>query len=436
MIRLAVAVAGTITCTQISAPGLGAQEAPSRCTLQVATPPGATSVSESVEGIPGAYVTYVGGGEVTLRCGDATMVSDSAVNYDHLVQAVMIGDVRYADSTRVMNAQQVTFFGPRDLVVAEREVTLVRRRSGARLEGPRVEFVRTPLRGSRTVATGRPRMILPTGDGSPGADPFVVDADVAEFHGEEAAFARGSVEIHREDLDATADSARFLTDGRGVLYGQPVIHGEGFQLTGDSIVARFAGGLLESVHALGEATAKGEVFDLRSEQIRVRLQERRVERIWAFGLGRSVASSGRVHLAGDSLDFRFSQGALDSITAVGSATSVEAPGEAAHPAEEPELSTEVGANWISGDTIRARFEALPPDAEPGRSPALDRLLALGSARSFYAAVRDSTRTRDPSRNYVIGVQIEIRFENGEPAEVRGTDAIGVYLEPVAEGEGR
>ncbi len=415
---------------------LHAQEAPSRCTMQVVTPPGANSVSESVEGIPGAYVTYVGGGDVTVRCGDATMVSDSAVNYDHLVQAVMIGNVRYTDTTRVMDAGRVTYFGPRDLVVAEEDVTLVTRRSGARLEGPRVEFLRTPLRGSRTVATGRPRMILPTGTGGPGTEPFVVDADVAEFHGQEETFARGDVEIRRADLNATADSATFRADGRGVLYGDPVVWGEDYRMTGDSIVAQFTAGQLDDVHALGTATTTGNGFDLRSEEIRVRLDQRQIQRLWAFGPGRSVASSGRFRLAGDSLDFVFTDGTVDSIAAVGSATSVETTGVVTGALEELELSTKVGSNWMAGDTIRAQFAAPPADSEENPEPALDRLVALGNARSFYGAVRDSARTQEPSRNYLLGVQIEIRFENGEPAEVRGYDAIGVYLEPVAEGEGR
>jgi hypothetical protein len=67
---------------------------------------------------------------------------------------------------------------------------------------------------------------------------------------------------------------------------------------------------------------------------------------------------------------------------------------------------------------------------------VERLVASGSARSFYAAVRDSARSREPSRNYVIGEGIEVLFRDGRASEVHARDAIGVYLEPVAEGEGR
>jgi hypothetical protein len=62
-------------------------------------------------------------------------------------------------------------------------------------------------------------------------------------------------------------------------------------------------------------------------------------------------------------------------------------------------------------------------------------MALGSARSFYASVRDTTRSEAPSRNYLLGSRIEVLFEDGEPAQVIARDAIGIYLEPSTEGEG-
>jgi lipopolysaccharide export system protein LptA len=416
-----------------------AQDAGSRCTLRVATPPGARSVHESVPDVPDAYVTYIGGGVVTVRCGDAVMSGDSAVNYDHLQQAVMIGNVDYRDSTRELTAGRVTYYGLRDLVIAEEDVSLVRFRTDGRLRGPHVEFFRTPQQEGRTVATGRPRMSLPTGVGR-GGEPLEVDADVAEFIGEEQASARGAVEIRRSDLKATADSARFLgPPGIGVLYGDPVVSGEGFDLKGDSVVADFAAGELRHVHSLGDATATGENFELRSEQVRAQLGDGEVERLWAFGEGRSIGVSGRFQLAGDSIDFAFAAGRLDSIAAVGDGTSTEMPERiVGRELEEAELSIEAGSNWVAGDTIRARFQSLAADSamDAHEDPNLERLVAVGNARSFYATVRDSTRSREPSRNYIIGGSIEIWFQDGEATEVLGSDAIGVYLEPAPDGGAR
>ena len=144
-------------------------------------------------------------------------------------------------------------------------------------------------------------------------------------------------------------------------------------------------------------------------------------------------------------------------------------------------------NWITGDTVRARFTAAGPDTAaadsvaadtaaapvPADTPAaardtaaagpdsaasppdsaaneLERLVATGNARSFYRIRRDSAETgggppgpapgegpggttpgdRRMARNYVIGDRITIRFLAGEPLSVQGTRAIGVFLEPV------
>jgi len=186
-----------------------AQGAPS-CQLRVTVMAEAGSDAEprsnmlAIPGAEGRYAMHLGGGLVIGRCGDATMTGDSAVHLEHLAEALMVGSVRYRDTTRVLDAERVTYYAVVDRVVAEGDVRLERLETGATLEGPRVEFLRTPFRGSRTVATGRPHMTLPTG--GPASEPFLVDSDVAEFQGEERAFARGNVEIHRSDLDATADS--------------------------------------------------------------------------------------------------------------------------------------------------------------------------------------------------------------------------------------
>jgi hypothetical protein len=392
----------------------------------------------AIPGAEGRYAMHLGGGLVLGTCGDARMTGDSAVHLEHIAEARMIGSVRYRDTTRVLDADTVTYFGISDRVVAVGDVRLERLSSGATLEGPRVDFLRTPFRGSRTLATGRPHMVLPTG--GPGTEPFLVDSDEAEFVGEEQAFARGNVEIQRSDLDATADSARFDAAGSGVLYGRPVIRGEGFELTGDSVMARFAEDELREVRSYGGASARGQDFELQSDVVTAQIRDGEVERLWAFGEGRSIAASGTFQLAGDSIEFSLTAGRIDSIASVGTAASVEtAPHVPGSLLVEAPMGLDPGSNWLAGDTIRAFFgvsaaESLLPAAEVDPTP--EKIMALGSARSFYASVRDSTRSEAPSRNYLLGNRIEVLFQEGEPSEVRARDAIGIYLEPSAEGEGR
>ena len=385
----------------------------------------------AIPGAEGRYAMHLGGGLVLGRCGDASMTGDSAVHLEHIAEARMIGSVRYRDTTRVLDADTVTYYGLSDRVVAVSGVRLERLGTGATLEGPRVEFLRTPFQGSRTLATQRPHMTLPTG--GPGTEPFLVDSDEAEFLGEERAFARGSVEIHRSDLDATADSARFDTGGLGVLYGRPVVRGEGFELTGDSVLARFADDELREVRSFGNASASGQDFELQADLVTAEIREGEVERLWAFGEGRSIAASGSFQLAGDSIEFSLTAGRIDSIASVGTAASVETtPYVRGVSLVEAAKDLDPGSNWLTGDTVRAFFAVTPADSllapsEVDSTP--ERIVALGSARSFYASVRDSTRSESPSRNYLLGNRIEVRFLDGEPSEVIARDAIGIYLEP-------
>lgn len=394
----------------------------------------------------GAITAFLGG-PVTVTCGDAVMTGDSAIWRQVNEQAVMIGNVRYQDTTRTLNSERLTYLGARDEIVAVDDVRLVRISSGAMLEGPRVTFTRTPIAGSRTVATGRPRMTLPSGTNEEGQQQTtVVDADVAEFVGESEATATGNVVMKRAEVTATAERARFSeTAGRAVLYEDAEISGDGFELKGDSIAAEFELGELKTIHAFEQSVASGDRFELRSDQIRARLQGDQVEVIWAFGEGRSLAASSTFTLAGDSIEFVFRDGVADSVAAIGTAAAAQRADSIALGSSdlaEPDLGTDPGANWIAGDTVKAWFEpadspaAVPvsdSETDPGDAQ-IRRLWAIGGAKAFYSAVRDSARSADPSRNYLLGTEIEIEFENGEPVTLSGVDAIGVYLEPAKEGE--
>jgi hypothetical protein len=117
--------------------------------------------------------------------------------------------------------------------------------------------------------------------------------------------------------------------------------------------------------------------------------------------------------------------------------------------EEPDLSAGEpargtnGGNWVSGDTIVVVFEGPSEDPAAGRkenseeAPAeppeadqvIERLLAVGDARSFYTMVRDSTGAGAPSRNYLIGARIRVEFREGRAQRVMADRAIGIFLEP-------
>ncbi len=405
----------------------------SRCSLRIEAP---ARNSVGVPDTEGVYTTYLGGPAVTLWCGDAVMTGDSAVHYETDERAEMIGNVVYRDTTRTLDANRLTYFERSDQIIAVGNVRLVRLETGARLDAPRVSFFRAASADSRTTATERPRMTFPAS--GPDGEPILIDADVAEFLGNERAFARGNVVISRSDFHATADSARF-SSREGWLYGEPVVTSRGLSLAGDSIFITFADGDLDRIHALGNADATGEDLNLRAAEILIDTGPENIERAWAFGAGRSLGATGRFVIAGDSLDFAFADGEIDSVTAVGAARAfqmIEAPeidGELIEP--EPAIAT--AADWIEGDNIRGWFESTPDAADSDSAEnEMRRLLSWGSARSLFSSVRDSTVTDRRSRNYMLAASIDIVFVDGEPDAIIAEQAIGVFLEPTTEAGGR
>lgn len=433
----------------VGPPGAAGQE---RCALRISA---RSANSVGTAGGEGAYTTYLGGGTVTLRCGGAVMTGDSAVHYESEQRAEMIGGVDYRDTTRTLTADRLTYYEPNGQVVAQGDVELVRLATRATLSGPRVSFYRAGAGGGvgRTLATGRPHMVMPPEGGT--GPPIEVDADEAEFLGDTVALARGDVTIRRPDFDATADSARFARE-TGRLFGRPVVTARGMRLEGDSIHAGLASAGVDRLHAFGAARGESESVELEAEEILILTSsaEDEVERIEAFG-DRALAAAQAFLIAGDSLDIRFAAGRIDSVTATGAARSFQLEGadDSGHagaqedeqqvgqertdtPLMEPETGLSDEANWIEGDTIRAWFEASPGGrADPSAaavgedSARIRRLLARGAARSYFAAVRDTARSERASRNYIIGERIDIQFADGEPAEVTADQAIGVFLEP-------
>ncbi|MEE8175259.1 MAG: hypothetical protein V3T97_01445 [Gemmatimonadota bacterium] len=424
------------------------------CTL-IMEPTGETeSVSLRIGEGTDAYVTHVWGG-MRWTCGTATMTADSAVRYDLERRIEMFGSVRYRDTIRTMDSRRLDFYEDDDRMIATGDVVLTRISSGSTLRGPRVTFLRAVSGiAERTAASGRPHMLLLPERGREGK-PVDIDADSVDLAGESVAWAWGDVVIRRPDIEAEADSALFdMEAGRGVLYGSARARREGLEMEGDSLLLRFSEDELEEVRALGSGHALGDRFEVVAEEIKARLVANELDHVWAFGAGRSLAASEPYVLAADSIHFATTAGRLDTIVAVGQSAAVEI--------EEPDLSAGEpargtnGGNWVSGDTIVVVFEgpsgdpaagrkedsddapAEPPEEAPAEPPEADqvieRLLAVGDARSFYTMVRDSTGAGAPSRNYLIGARIRVEFREGRAQRVMADRAIGIFLEPASPGD--
>lgn len=477
--RVLVALA-VVTATLPSA--LSAQEGAAECSR--------LNIAAAQKGITPAGIDLFWG-NFRAECGDARMSSDSAFvreRFGVLSRARLIRNVRYQDSTRSLTSDSLTYSGADDRVVAMGNVVLTMRKSGARLSAPRVEFHRLTRSGAeRTIATGRPQLIMEGAAGSE-SPPTTIDADRMEIFREDNAWYWGDVVIRRPDAVSYADSSFFdMVNETGVLHGGARMDGEDFELSGDSIRLELAGEALRGVHAFHGATATGEDFNIAAEEVRVEFADGEVEEVVAFG-SRSAALSEGYHLLGDSLRFRLREGAMDSTFAIGSAVALE--DTTAGLGTEPALSVSGDAGWLAGDTIVASFRRLaPPDsvaaqprpdapeadavaagdavalgdeaaavpdsaapdgdaagvaedvvatdtanletaASPEDTPRseLEQIRTIGNARAFYVDL-DTTKAGPPARNYMIGEQIAIFFEDGRPVRVAAEQAIGVYLDP-------
>lgn len=419
-----VFAAGLLFCGLTVAPATPAA-AQQRCTLQINAP---VRNSVATEGA-GGYTHHLGGGTIRLRCGGAVMTGDSAVHHEAEARAEMIGNVSYRDTTRTLSADRLDYYEVSSRVVATGDVELVRLSNGARLRGPRVTFLRGLGAEGRTLATGRPHMTVPASrGGTAGGEPVKVDADETEFIGEELALARGDVVIERSDFDATADSTRFEGD-LGRLYGRPQLTARNARMVGDSIHAQLADEGLDWLHSFGNARVTGESVTMAGDEIEVQLAAGEISRIEVFGAARSLAGGEAFLIAGDSLDIAFTGGRPDSVMSVGTARTFQLDVELdpGVPLSEPAADLAGGASWVQGDSVRVWLE--PGPAQEGSDAVIRRLRAVGDARSYFAAVRDTARSPRESRNYILGSAVDIRFEGGEPVSVTAEQAIGVYLEP-------
>jgi hypothetical protein len=89
-------------------------------------------------------------------------------------------------------------------------------------------------------------------------------------------------------------------------------------------------------------------------------------------------------------------------------------------------------DWMSGDTIIARFDSIPP-TDTSSKPRVRQIVALGNARSFYQMKNSKGPANEPTVNYVRGRVIEIDFEDRKVATVTVNDqATGVMIEPATE----
>ncbi|MFN2397149.1 MAG: hypothetical protein ABR543_00675 [Gemmatimonadaceae bacterium] len=403
----------------------------SRCLFEFENRP--TTAVSSMRQPSGEYNSFVSGGVVAhCRSQQITLVADSLEYYGDSRLLYLIGAVHYTEPRLDLRSQRLTYWMTEERLHAEGDVDATLP-NGTKLLGPSTEYYRAvpALRPrARMIAPGRPTITVVQRDSAGSvSEPMTVVANTVVMEGDSLVFASGRVEITRTDVIARSDSAA-LDNGRewARLVGRPVIEGKGdraFTLSGSMIDLFARSRLLERVFTVGSAKVVSEDVTLTSDSLDMRLADRVLQSAQAWGSSRARAFSPRYDIVADSLDVRMPGQRLKEVHAVRDAHAQSVP-------DTLKVRT-TERDWLRGDTVVAYFDSVATDTI-AKQPDINRLDALGSARSYYQmAPRDSTAAA-PAINYVRGRNITIAFVSQTVDRVTVVDeASGVFVEPTPVG---
>ena len=392
-----------------------AQQAARECAVEFTPRTAGDSTPLTIQVQPSGERNVFQGGGVRYRCigQDVVIEADSAAYYGDLATLYMIGNVHYVDEGTTLDAMQLTYYRADEWLVAQGDVR-ARMEDGSTLRGPTVEYFRAvpgvrPLQ--RVIAPGRPTLTLQPRDSAGAADePVSIEADRIVAEGDSLVYAGGRVLITRPDLVARADSA-VVDEGREFarLLRGPEIEARGerpFTLRGTIIDLFSRERELERVLSSGSARVVSEDVDVTADTLDLRVAGRELERAFAWGTSRARAASPGRDIVADSLDVRVPGGRLREVFAIGGARVEGVPDTLRIRSEERE--------WLTGDTIVARFDSTLAADDTGGTPPLEWLRAEGGARSLQLIAPDTgVVTTRPSIHYVEGRVITVTFAAGE-----------------------
>jgi hypothetical protein len=207
---------------------------------------------------------------------------------------------------------------------------------------------------------------------------------------------------------------------------QPSVKGIGahtFTLTGGVIDVYSKNRHVERVVATPNGHALSQDLELVADSIDLRVANNQLERAIAWGKTRAHAVSPDREIIADSIDAILPGQRVREVRALRKAYAESNP-------DSGVVSTQ--RDWMSGDTIVARFDSIPPTDTSSR-PRVRQIVALGNARSYYQMKNSKGSATEPTVNYVRGRIIDIEFQDRKVATVTVIDkATGVMLEPAAQ----
>jgi lipopolysaccharide export system protein LptA len=422
-------------------------------------------------------------GPLLVQCSRGEQLrADSAVLYESINEVHLFRRVDYQDPGRSLTSDYATYNGNTGRLWATGSVVFTDKNRGSTLRGPNLEYFRAaPGRpDAQAIATERPHLTVAPRGGRR-RDPMEVDADRITTVGENHVNAEGNVVIEGKEMDAWAQSAYY--DGaqeRMELRTNARARGERYDLTGDFIEADLTEGAVERVLSRGNARLVEERMRVTGPQLQLFFARDSLQRLVSGhapsgggAAGRSVALARGFRMEADSLEALTPGQRIRQVIAIGTAQgqswdTLQVAGP--NPADTTAVDTVAGLalgerDLIFADTITGFFAdaagggapadsaaaatppvpadtargpaARPPPARPDSANAeLERMLAVGHARSLYR-MRPSREEQErnpngkPGINYVIADTIDLAFAEGEVdvATVRGLKR-GVYLDPL------
>jgi len=382
-----------------------------------------------------------GGGGVRAHCDGTrtTIAADSFAHYGALGTLDLIGKVQIRDTGLALDSHLASYFLRDERLEAHNNVIAVNRRTGSVLRGPNLKYWRA-VKGIRDTvemyATSRPTVEYrqgATGD-SAAQEPYIIIADRIRFKGDDRMWAGGRVTIDRSDFASRSDSMMMdQTQGFGVLVGTPRVEGKGRAATGEAgksytlVGTRIELALqqrdIRGVKALGHGKATGADWTLTADTIQLVIANKLLQQTFAWG------DSSRPHALSALYTIQSDSMAIDSPGEV--LTESRSFRHAFSTAKRDSTTPPSQTDWITGDSLTARFVQELDSTKNRQRSRLRIILARGSARALthHLDPKDTTKA-GPAINYSRGDRITIAMfrDRIDHVEVAGR-ADGVHLEP-------
>lgn len=385
--------------------------------------------AQRVEVRAGETNVFAGGGVLAHCEGTSTTLSaDSVAWFAGVKRFDMIGQrniVHIRDTTLTLDATTATYYLAQERLEAHRNVVAVNRTTGTVLRGPNLTYYRAAPGIRDTIemySSGRPTIDYhATADSG---EPYVIVADRVRFKGNDRMWGGGRTTIDRSDFAAQGDSMQLdQPAGFGVLVGKPAVEGKGtraYKLTGTRIELGLSGRDVRLVKALGNGVATGADWRLTADTIHLHLDRKKLQRAFAWGPRDSVharAVSTTNTIRSDSLALDLPDEVLTEARAFGHAFSTS----------KKDSTKNADVDWISGDSLTARWAQVPDSTRTPRSK-IHEIISRSNARAL-THMQSEHDTAGPSINYSRGtvIRVVLKADKVDTVTVTG-HADGVQLD--------